>query len=620
MFGSNQVQTLATLLHEERLQFVFQPILDLYRSQFIGHEALMRGPDPGPLSSPLALLETARAGGMSLELERTACFMAMQAFAATGLSGKLFLNVSSPTLYSLANADDDVLLRTCMECSLSPGRIVLELNEQERVTDPDALCTAFIALGRLGIQVALDGFGEGRSSLRLWAQLKPVMVKLGHYFVQDIHRDGRKVEILRSLLRMAEALGTPMVAQGVEETGQLAILRDLGCPYAQGHLIARPTALPPSEPCPSIGLVLRSSKIAVVPNTPPRPDLLNDTVDRLLVPVPAVGERVSNEEILRLLIENPSYHALAVVDRGLPIGLINRRVFIEKSAQPFHRELYGRRSCAMYMSPKPMLVERSTPIDALVSVLAGDDQRYLYDGFVITDGGRYAGLATGESLVKAVTERRIEAARHANPLTFLPGNIPITEHIRRLLKNGEAFSAVYFDLNNFKPYNDLYGYWRGDEMIKLAASVLTESAEPGHDFVGHVGGDDFVVLLQSDDWQIRCRHMISSFNLRAQSLFDEREIAQGGMTGEDRRGFRTFFPLTSISAGAVRILPGAYIRPEEVASAAASAKKEAKARSDGFFILEPSVPGSSGPQPPPHLHAHMDSTSGRYSVNPAYPG
>src|SRR6202022_2619470 len=130
------------------------------------------------------------------------------------------------------------------------------------------------------------------------------------------------------------------------------------------------------------------------------------------------------------------------------------------------------------------------------------------DGFVLVDAGRYVGLGTAEQLVRSVTEMRIEAARHANPLTFPPGNIPISEHIARLLSARISFTACYCDLNNFKPYNDQYGYWRGDEMIRLAAGVISGSCDARRDFVGHVGGHDFVVLFQSADWDRRCAQIL----------------------------------------------------------------------------------------------------------------
>lgn len=281
-----------------------------------------------------------------------------------------------------------------------------------------------------------------------------------------------------------------------------------------------------------------------------------------------------------------------VVDGDKPVGLVNRLDFVEQYAQPFHRELNGKRAVMQLMNTNPIVAERTAPLDSLINVLTGDDQRYLHDGFIITDNGRYAGIATGESLVRAVTELRIEAARHANPLTLLPGNIPLSEHINRLLDARVSFAACYFDLNNFKPYNDLYGYWRGDEMIKLAARLVAGHCDPSQDFVGHVGGDDFVVLFQSEDWATRCEHIVRRFNREARDLFDPRELELGGFHCEDRRGFQVFFPLTTIAVGQVAVSPGQFRDPEEVASAAAAAKKIAKLSRNGVHLahLAPVIP------------------------------
>jgi diguanylate cyclase (GGDEF)-like protein len=189
--------------------------------------------------------------------------------------------------------------------------------------------------------------------------------------------------------------------------------------------------------------------------------------------------------------------------------------------------------------------------------------------------------------VRAVTEARIEAARHANPLTLLPGNIPLTQHIQRLLSAKRGFVACYGDLNHFKPYNDLYGYWRGDEMILLAARCITAAADPRRDFVGHVGGDDFVVLFQSDDWESRCESIVRDFNREALDRYDEEARLAGGVVAEDRHGDLRFHPLTTMSIGIV-VVParGHYARPEEVANAAARAKRLAKQSGAGIYVLQ----------------------------------
>lgn len=574
---------LRELLLRRELNYVFQPIVDLSRRGVLGYEALMRGPEGTALHSPDALLAVARSAGLLLELEMLGCALAVESFARLDLPGKLFINASASAVTRIARDLGGSLMRTIVATGFAPNRLVVELTEHERVEDVPAMAEAVVMLRGLGLQLAMDDFGDGRSSLRLWAQIQPEIVKVDKFFIQACHRDSRKIEVLRSIRQLASAFGTALVAEGVEEAADLEVLRDLGFHHVQGYFLGRPLADPPRVPAPEALAVLELTKLAVLPTSPAqvRPE---EQVERLLVGAPTVSPEVNNETLVRLFVRNPALHGVAVVDRDIPIGLVNRRHFLDKYAQPFHPELYGRRSCTLFMNPNPLRIERSMPISALAAVLTGEDQSYLQDGFVITEQGRYVGLATGESLVRAVTEQRVEAARHANPLTFLPGNIPITEHIQRLLAKGADFATAYFDLNNFKPYNDLYGYWRGDQMIKLAAEVILRHCEPRHDFVGHVGGDDFVVLFQSEDWHARCEAIVADFNAEARHLFDATELQRNGMEGEDRRGVRTFFPLTTIAVGVVPVETCGCGSAEEVASAAAAAKKRAKEQGAGLYL------------------------------------
>jgi GGDEF domain-containing protein len=285
----------------------------------------------------------------------------------------------------------------------------------------------------------------------------------------------------------------------------------------------------------------------------------------------------------------PTLHALAVVENDEPIALINRRSFMDHYALPYHRELFGRRPCMLFANASPVVIEKSMTVEQMAKLLASDDQRYLADGFVITDDGRYVGLGTGESLVRAVTEVRIEAARYANPLTFLPGNIPISSHIARLIGHRAAFYACYVDLNHFKPFNDRYGYWQGDEVLKFAATVLGNACDPTRDFLGHVGGDDFLILFQSDDWQARAARAIEAFNTGALRFYAAEDRAARGIHGEDRRGNPTFYAFVTMAIGCVGVQPSeddTRYGSEEIASVAALAKQRAKQDASGLFIID----------------------------------
>jgi GGDEF domain-containing protein len=308
-----------------------------------------------------------------------------------------------------------------------------------------------------------------------------------------------------------------------------------------------------------------------------------------MVHAPALPRHATNTDVLELFNRLPDLHANAVVENDEPVALINRRSFMDRYALPFHRELFGKRPCLLFANASPVIIERSMTVEQMAKLLASDNQRYLTDGFVITDNGNYAGLGTGESLVRAVTEVRIEAARYPNPLTFLPGNIPISSHIARLLGNDAGFYACYVDLNHFKPFNDQYGYWQGDEVLKLAAVVLADVCDPTRNFLGHVGGDDFLILFQSDDWKERVLRAIHVFNEGAQRFYAPADRLAGGIHGEDWRGNPTFFGFVTMAIGCVRVEPpegSALYGSEEIASMAALAKRRAKQDASGFVLID----------------------------------
>jgi diguanylate cyclase (GGDEF)-like protein len=265
-----------------------------------------------------------------------------------------------------------------------------------------------------------------------------------------------------------------------------------------------------------------------------------------------------------------------------PVALINRQQFMNHYATLYFREVHGRKPCLAFANLAPRVVELDCDVDQLVGILTSQDQRYLSDGFIVTDNGRYLGLGTGDQLVRAVTETRIEAARHANPLTFLPGNIPISLHIQRLLESGTEFVACYADLNHFKPFNDHYGYWRGDQMIRLVAR-LAGALRCARDFVGHVGGDDFMLIFQSSNWLQRCKNIVDEFAREAVACLT---TAPAGRRhpGRGPAWRAAVLSVHHLAIGAVRITPGRFRHAEEVANLAAVAKHEAKQASTGVAL------------------------------------
>jgi diguanylate cyclase (GGDEF)-like protein len=580
------------LIARRELSAVFQPIVEFEDGVILGYEGLIRGPAGTPLEAPFALFSQALAEGCAIELERAAARTSIEAFARLDIAGKLFLNFSAGAIRQLAAAREDslALLR---ECGIDPQRIVIELTEQSAIPDVAGFAPVIAALRDTGAQFALDDYGTANASMNLWVRLQPDVVKIDRFFIHDIASDPLKFEAVRAMQHFAAASGAQLVAEGIENEADLLVVRDMGIGCGQGFFFGRPQAQPARQVTDAARDTMRAGHIAVFPETTRALSSASPSggmaSEKMLVHAPALPRHATNNNVLELFNRLPDLHAVAVIENDEPVALINRRSFMDRYALPYHRELFGKKPCMQFANASPVVIEKSMTVEQMARLLASDDQRYLADGFVITENGKYAGLGTGESLVRAVTEVRLEAARYANPLTFLPGNIPISSHIARLLDNQAGFHACYVDLNHFKPFNDQYGYWQGDEVLKLAAAVLADVCEPTRDFLGHVGGDDFLILFQSDDWRDRVLRAIHRFNEGAQRFYAPADRLAGGIHGEDRRGNPTFFGFVTMAIGCVRVEPASEVaayNSEQIASIAALAKRRAKHEPTGFVLID----------------------------------
>lgn len=585
---------LSDILANKGLRVVFQPIASLNECSVDAHEALIRGPQGSALEFPDALFEQASIRGLRNELELAAIECAIECIGAQRLPGRFFVNISGQTLSSLGlSGREDVIENWLKQHKVPPSKLVFEITEHERVTDIDALKRMVDRFVARGIGFALDDFGDGHSSLRLWAEIQPRYVKIDKFFTTDIHEVEYKQQTFKALLRLCEILGGTLIAEGIETQEQMRVLMDLGVKFGQGYFLGRPEVDVVTEAPQSAVTFLQESKALPLPNSSASV-VRGLTAERLLIRAPAMEVGNTINDVLEVFLANPDLYALPVVQSRRPVGLINRRDFLERISRPFQRDLLGKKPCTRLMNDQPRLLERRSDVDDMIALLTSEDQRFLSEGIIITDEGRYLGIGTGEQLVRTVTEQRLEAARHANPLTFLPGNIPISEYIDKLLRENRPFNAAYCDLNHFKPFNDQYGYWRGDEMIRLCSRVLMSSVDKRLDFVGHVGGDDFIIVFQSADWVEKAEVALSEFNRLARGLFDQAEIERGGIESEDRLGRPSFFPLTTLSMGIVCSSANDFKDSEEVASAAALAKRQAKRMKRGLWVDGQSVPSIEG--------------------------
>ncbi len=181
--------------------------------------------------------------------------------------------------------------------------------------------------------------------------------------------------------------------------------------------------------------------------------------------------------------------------------------------------------------------------------------------------------------------RRAAQLPTRNPLTGLPGNVAIQAEISRQLEQQGVFALMYIDLDNFKAFNDVYGFARGDRAIHLLASVLQEQIDPG-DFLGHIGGDDFVILHFGTDPEALCQTIIRVFDERIRSLYDEGDLQRGYLIATDRYGVPRQFGITSLSIAVVTTYLRSFATVDEMSRVAAELKQAAKQVSGSSYKID----------------------------------
>lgn len=552
---------------------VFQPIVDFRVFRILGYEALIRGPQNSPLHRPDALFHAARSAGLGLDLEHACREASLRSFAAMRLPGRLFLNVSPGALLDerMMNGQTKTLL---CDLGLAANRVVIELTENERIIDLPGIHDVLKHYRGRGFQIAIDDLGEGFSNLRMWSDIRPEFVKIDKHFVNGIADDPMKYHFVRAMQDLGETCKSSLVAEGIERVEDFECIRDMGIACGQGFFFAKPEKIPAQELARHVTAASRRHRVVLPPGS--SQSGRTRTARNLLRSIEPVPAGCKNETVFARFEADAALEVLPVVDDERPVGLINRHNMIDRFARPFRKELYGRKSCEQFMDNAPLVVDESATVQELAMMLSLAPRHYIFDGFIVTEGGRYIGVGSSHDLMAMITEMQLSAARYANPLTQLPGNVPINEHVDRMLATGNEFVAAYIDIDNFKPYNDSYGYRRGDDVIQLLGQVICAAVDERRDFVGHIGGDDFFVVFQSEAWEKRCWEIVKNFAESMAPLVAEEDFRRGGFMAENRKGELVFQPLPTLSIGVARIEPGACDSHREVATVASEAKKQAK--------------------------------------------
>jgi diguanylate cyclase (GGDEF)-like protein len=531
---------LRRLIDLKLLTPVFQPIIAIENPRIIGYEALIRGPVDSALHKPDALFAVARESRLLAALEFACREVSCERFAELNLPGKLFLNMS-PISFTDSQYRDGVTREILQRVGLSAERLVFELTESQPLDELDLLRAASDHFQRQGFAIALDDLGAGYAGLRVWSELCPDYVKIDRHFISGIDKDPVKREFVRAMLEIAHRIGHKAIAEGIETAAEFNTLVTMGVEYAQGYYIAYPQAEPATD---------LAEKIASFSRVPAHryQDHFSRTVGEIVIDAVSVIPSVSAEAVVKMFRADVRLTCVPVVDGDIPLGMVSRAEILNIFSQRFAHELHAHKPIREFISPLSIIVDMGMDLKTVGQLISEDPRQNLSVDFIICDRHHYRGVGKVRDLLRSITEEKLRVARHSNPLTQLPGNVPLFECIDHLLLSQQAFVVAYCDINHFKPFNDAFGYSAGDEAILQLSRILCNAVDAQQDFIGHVGGDDFIVVFCSPDWEQRCQRILSEF---AESSRDFIPGKTAEYWSSDRQGTRKKFGALSLAIGCV---------------------------------------------------------------------
>ncbi|MXM67921.1 EAL domain-containing protein [Streptomyces sp. HUCO-GS316] len=514
----------------DTLRFAFQPVVNLTTGGIAGLEILAR-PETGDI-----LAEARR----DPELDGRLAVLAARAAARKETLLPLHVNVFAGTLADLGGLTR--LHDAVREAGRMPWEVTIDIGPPYTHVPQQALLEAVEGLRGQGFRVSADGVGDGDVPLRLLTDLAPDLVKLDATLLT-------RPAAVRAMRTLCDELGALLCVEGVETELQCAEGRSAGAHLAQGVLFGPPARLPAAD----VYVPPRSPGAAVMPT--PGPSIREFVRPAALLPVTA-----SAGQVRALLTGSPEVSGVLLVDRdGVPVRSVHRSRFLLSMSARYGHALYADRPAVKLGDPPRTVGVDATAWEVLDVVAVGGGGRTSDDVAVVDRYGRCVGVVRLADLLRALAESRVEEAAGLNPLTRLPGSDAITREVDRRIADGRIFALSWLDVDHFKQVNDRAGFAAGDELIRSVGRALQHAAADGTR-VGHIGGDDFLVLTDPE-----------GLDPLAASVLDAPWSAGGR-------------PVT-LSLATVLCGPGSVTHHREAAACLAPLKKAAKSLTGASWVL-----------------------------------
>ncbi len=546
--NSEHLQELDYIIQHQAIKTVFQPILSLQDGSILGHEALSRinAPIAISISNTEALFQLATEYNKVWDLEtlcRTRALETAFLFMKPPYKKKLFLNVNPNIMYDpkFKNGFTRDFLK---QYDITPDNIIFEVTERNVIQDMNGFITTVNHYRNQDYCIAIDDAGAGYCGLNLINDIRPEYIKLDMQLVRDINSDNYKYTLVKGLQGLSEIANVHLIAEGIETKEELTTLIELGIEYGQGYYLQKPA----EEVIPISDQLLHTIKDLNHKKRSAHHHSL--FIESLCTFTETISPDTPVERVYDIMQHIPNCIGLCIVENNIVQGVITKENLLFSLSGRYGYTLHQHKPIRKIMNTNFLMVEHTTSIHAVSQMAMKRPHDQLYDFIVVARRGDYLGTVTIKDLLQKTSEIEVTNAKQQNPLSGLAGNLVIEQQLSLCIDSASPCSIAYLDIDNFKAYNDVYGFHNGDKVIRLLADVL-QDVVPSTQFIGHIGGDDFVVITDDFSAKSLCNEVVQKFEKEVLALYEEKDVKNGYVTVENRHGEIEQFPLISLSVAGI---------------------------------------------------------------------
>jgi len=527
------------------LDFAFQPIINIYTGKTFAVEALLRNHEEIGYASIFALFDDIYKNNLLYIFDIHLRNKAIEKFATIKnyQNIKLFYNLDN-RLFEMQDFEKGNTLKMLQKFNLDKQAICFEISERHEVISDNNLEKVITHYKESGFCIAIDDFGVGYSGYKLIYDTHPNIIKIDRFFLSHLEKDAKKRLMVKNINNLAIQLGIKVIAEGVETKEEFLTCKEIGCHFIQGYFIQKPT-----KKCANILQSYEHIK-KLIKNDKRKINSMHTYIDK--IDALCVSSHMS--EIMAFFTKNRQATLLPIVSVSHePYGVIQEGKIKEYLYSPYgHALLLNNKSDITKLQNliTPCgITDINTSFANIIELFSSNPESI---GIIITKNAKYYGFLSARAIISVMHETNLIQARDQNPLTKLPGNSMIEEYIAKIETAQNAYILCYFDLDNFKAYNDVYGFRNGDRVLLLFSEILKKELSKEY-FVAHIGGDDFFCAVtfndKNEDTCIDAIHKVTKkFTHDVRTFYNDEDKKNDYIIAKNRDGEIKNFPLLSVSS------------------------------------------------------------------------